>query len=294
MVTLDVPTNEDAYPMLFRRDPEWLYGEGIASSRAGIASLLRTFDALRFVKKIRRVKAGVFAYCDEGDDMRYSGGLLRQAARYANQVIVLNTGYLGGKVIDQHRGIRKYRLVVEGDPLRSGHRRAQDALSWFLQKAAGLKNLSKPAYKLSVSVEDVRSERYSKLLPHKVHATICVSYLDSKKADLAEHQIRAMFSHSVKEIKVLMERLVDRPPLNRTGASQPLIKKIETLCEDWNLPFGTESSLLPTPAGEIPTDTPVLAGFAPPGRDIYTPNEAVHRGEFLQRTLLLSLLLIKG
>ncbi|MBW2100943.1 MAG: D-alanine--D-alanine ligase, partial [Deltaproteobacteria bacterium] len=184
--------------------------------------------------------------------------------------------------------------VVEGDPLRSGHRRAQDALSWFLQKAAGLKNLSKPAYKLSVSVEDVRSERYSKLLPHKVHATICVSYLDSKKADLAEHQIRAMFSHSVKEIKVLMERLVDRPPLNRTGASQPLIKKIETLCEDWNLPFGTESSLLPTPAGEIPTDTPVLAGFAPPGRDIYTPNEAVHRGEFLQRTLLLSLLLIKG
>jgi D-alanine-D-alanine ligase len=294
VVTLDVPTNEDAYPMRFRRDPEWLYGEGIASSRAGIASLLCTFDALRFVKKIRSVKAGVFAYCDEGEDMRYSSGVLRQAARYASQVIVINTGYLGGKIIDQHRGVRKYSLVVEGDPLRSGHRRGEDALSWFLQKAAGLKNLSKPAHKLSVSVEDVHSERYSKLLPHKVHVTLCISYLDSKKADLAENQIKAIFSHHVNEIKVIMERLVDRPPLNRTGASQPLKKKLKSLCEDWNLPFGTESSLLPSPAGEIPTGTPVLAGFASPGRDIYTPNEAVHRGEFLQRTLLLSLLLTEG
>jgi D-alanine-D-alanine ligase len=289
---MDSPVEAGRFPIPFRGEPEWLHGEAVASSRAGIVCTLSAMGALRSIRRLKSARLGVFAYTDEGRGMRYSARMMTRAAAQAGEVIVMNPGAREGRVMTQRRGMRKYSLVVQGDPLRIGARGGkEDVLSWFLLKASSISALGRPAKKLTVSVQQLRTERYSVLMPHRIRATIGLTFLDPRHADKAEARLREIVKPDHKHLQVRVEMLEERPPLARKGLDNPLVARLESLAAEWKLPFGTDSSLLPSAAGCVPQGTPVICGFGPPGRDLYTPSEAVHRGELLQRSLLLALLL---
>ncbi|KUO59907.1 MAG: D-alanine--D-alanine ligase [Gracilibacter sp. BRH_c7a] len=294
VIPLDIPGNRIGFPIPFRTEQQWLYGEGIASSRGGLVTLLSALSALNSIKLLSKKKIAILFYSDEGRGMRYSSPTLRQAAKKAKQVIVLQPGFEGGKIVDQRRGSKKYSVILEGDPLRAGSRSNQiDVLTYFLQKTEKLKEISLPDQRLTVAIHDVHSERYSVLLPHRVQATIYVTFLDEKMARDAEEKIKEIFKQNARGIQSYVEKLVERPPLQRKK-NNPLIKRLSLLCEEWKIPFGIESSLLASAAGEIPPSIPVICGFGPASKGLYTPNEAIHRGELIQRSFLLAMLLLEG
>ncbi|SHE88057.1 M20/M25/M40 family metallo-hydrolase [Alkalibacter saccharofermentans] len=297
VVTIDVPhEGKGGYPIPFRREPEWLYGEGIASSRAGIACVIQALSALKIAGKIEDKKLGVFIYSDEGRGMRYSSHMLRLASAKAKEVIIMQPGFLNGKVVDQHRGSRKYSILVEGPFQRTGaHTTTPDAMSWFLAKSEIIRNISRPKEMINMAVQEVHSERYSILLPHRVRATVYLSFLDKDLAQQAEDALYSMFENpSEDEISVYIQKLEERPPLNKSERTSQMTEKLRIISEEWKLPFGTESGLLPTAGGEVPESTDLICGFGPASRDMFTPNECIHRGELLQRALLLTMYLLDG
>ena len=291
VLPIDIPIERGIYPVPFRRDPEWLFGEGIGSSRAGIVTAIYTLMALKSVKKLKDRQIGIFAYTDEGRGMRYSNHYLQQAAQRYDEVLVMTPGFYPGKVVDQRRGSRKYRIVIEGNSLRVGSKMKMDVMTWFMNRYEQIAALDNLEEKLSVALLDVQSERYSVLLSHRLHATICITYLNKKHADKVEKTIKEIFIAEEKEIRSNLETLEERPPLNKQKSGKKILNKIKSISEDWKLPYGVESSLLSSAAGEIPGNVPVLCGLAPASKDLYTPYEAIHRGELLQRLLLLTLYL---
>ncbi len=295
VVALDVPRVTGGYPQKFRREPEWLYGEGIALSRAGIVCMLSAFEALRSVKKLKSTRLGVFAYADEGDEMRQSRHVLKDLARKARQVIVLRPGNRVGKAITQRRGIRKLNVIVEGKALRIGHRGSEvEALTWFIKKAGDVPGLSRPGQKVTVSVQDIYTDRFGALLPHRIFASVSITYLNPKHADQAENSLRKLLTARARGVRIRLETVSDRPPLLRKEKNEDLISRLKKICGEWKLPFDKDASLLPSAAGEVPPDIPVVCGLGAASRDMFTPFEAVHRGELLQRTLLLALFLAEG
>ncbi len=296
VASIDIPREGGGgYPIPFRRNPEWLFGEGIASSRAGIACILQALNALQSVNRLKDTRLGIFICADEGRGMRYSSKYLRRVASQSSQVIVLHPGFRSGKVVDQRRGSRKFSILVEGGCQRIGsHWSNGDLMSWFLKRAEKIGSLSHPQERMTVAVQDIHSERYSMLLPHRIRAIVYVTFLNSELADQAENVLTELFDpgqEDLDEFMVHVEKLEERPPLNRSDMSNQLISKLRTLSEDWGLPFGVEAGLLPSAAGEVSTDIPVVCGLGPASRDMYTPHESIHRSELLQKTLLLTLLL---
>ena len=77
---LDVPVEHEFPAQTFRRDPEWLYGEGIGSSRAPLVMLEYALRALRSLRRLQHLPLGVLYYADEGQDARYSADEIRAAA----------------------------------------------------------------------------------------------------------------------------------------------------------------------------------------------------------------------
>ncbi|MTI95061.1 MAG: M20/M25/M40 family metallo-hydrolase [Firmicutes bacterium] len=296
VLCIDVPREINSLQVPFRREPEWLYGEGVASSRAGLTGVLFALKTLLSTDSLHEKPVGVFVYTDEGRGMRYSSSLLQQAACQAARVIVFQPGFQGGKIVDQRRGLRKFSILVEGASRRIGYRRgAEDIMSWFLKRATELGTLSQPNQQLSLAVQDVQSERYSVLLPHRIRTTVYITYLCSELADAAEAEIRRLFTSPADELSetvCYVEKLEERPALNRSLVNQDLLSLLKRISFEWKLPFGTESGLLPSAAGVIPPEVPVVCGFGPASRDLFTPDECVHRGELLQRTLLLTLALL--
>ncbi len=290
---LDVPLEPEVNTPAFRREPEWLCGEGIGSSRAPLVSMLFVLRALRRARLLTSTPLGVLYYADEGRDCRYSEPWIQKAAARAKNVLVLRPGNEGNFVVTARRGQRRYRLRVEGQPLRLGKStRKPDVLSFVFDKLKQCTNLSSRKDRIAVATLDLSTTHMPMLLPHLLTATILVSYPEEKIGEMLEQQIREILKH--KGLRVQLELISARPPMKERRANARLLKALEDVASDWEIPLRRESSVWPSVAGLIPSSTGALCGVGPVARNIYTPDEAVDRISLLQRTLLVAEFLAGG
>jgi D-alanine-D-alanine ligase len=284
---LDVPMDTNAAAPAFRRDPEWLYGEGIGASRAPLVSMQFALRALKHARRLRKNPLGVLVYADEGRDCRYSSDIIAAAASQAQNVLVLRPGNLGDQVVTGRRGQRRYQLTVEGKPQRLGKTTAQsEVLRGLYGKLEACAKLGVRKDRTAVSAIEINSTHLPMLLPHRVAVTLLVSYPDEAIGDRIEVEIRALLKD--KRIKNGLELISNRPPMKDRRANQRLLKQLSGIANEWEIPLTRESSVWPSVAGLASGSTRAACGIGPIARDLYTPDEAVQRTSLIQRTLLLS------
>ncbi|MDH3892357.1 MAG: ATP-grasp domain-containing protein [candidate division Zixibacteria bacterium] len=284
---LDVPTPLSAPAVMFRRDPEWLYGEGIASSRAPLVCMQFALRALRSIRRLQNVPMALLYYTDEGRDYRYSHKIVENAVARAAKVLVLRPGNLESSVVTQRRGRRKYRFTVVGEPRRLGKvYRKRGVLRWTTFCLDEFAKLTSKESRVAVATGDLGTESYPESLPHRTTSTILVSFLDITKADAVETQMREIIK--TKEFQCSLELLSDRPAMKRTKRNRQLFSELQAVADEWEIPLERESSLSPSVAGLVPSSKAVVCGLGPVARDVDTPQEAVLRLSLMQRTLLLA------
>ncbi len=283
----DVPLDSSVPSQIFRRDPEWLCGEGIGVSRAPLVMLQFVLRGLRHNRLLHRLPIGVLYYLDEGRDCRYSAEIIREAASRAGRVFVLRPGSEPHNIRIQRRGQRKYNLTAESRPVRVGKiSKNVEVLPWFAQTYARLAGLSSKKDRVTVSIVDVRTESFRMFSPHRLSATIIMSYLDQKTADEREEKLRGMLR--AREPRLSLEKVSDRPPMKERRTNLRLARQLADTAATWDIPLEQESSLLPSVGGLVPYRVPVVCGVGPVARDLYTPREAVNRVSLIQRALLLT------
>lgn len=286
---LDVPLPEEAPGQAFRRDPEFLFGEGIGSSRAPMVMVEYAMRALKAQKLLHLLPLGVMAYSDEGQESRYSEHLISAASKKAGRVLVLRPGLAGGKAISQRRGQVKYKLEAEGKPIKLGQTsKNPDAFLWLASKITALSELNSRKKRSAVSVVHVRSQSFPTRLPHRITATVLVSYYDLKVLENNKKTIRKILDGPPKGFKWELEEISNRPPMKERKSNRGLAEGIKDVANEWEIPFSTASSLLPSVAGLVPEITPVLCGLGPVVEDLYTPNERIYRISLIQQILLLT------
>lgn len=291
---VDTPTSDEAHMQPFRKDPEYLYGEGIGSSRAPLTILEYSLRALRMLKLLRNMPLGVLVYGDEGMDNQFSERTIRKMVQKASRVIVLRPGNPDGSVIHQRRGLACYQLNVEGERTKLGQsRKSTQPLLWLSDKLSALAQLSSRKKRLAVSVTDLVSDNYPMLLPHRVNAKIIVNYYDSKILSAALKEIQEVLKMSKNGMKWSMEKIFDRPPMKDRKVNVKLYKELGDVAGEWEIPITKTSSLWPSVAGLVPSPIPVLCGLGPIAEGLYTPQENIQRISLIQRMLLLTQYLIK-
>jgi len=289
---IDVPLGQEAPVQEFRRDPEWLHGEGIGLSRAPLTTLEFALKALKSLRKLRRIPLGVLYYADEGRDAIQSEEIIRAAATEASRVLILRPGNVENKLITQRRGQRKYRLRVEGIPARLGKaRKKPDVMHWTYGKLAELSSLSSQKDRIAVAAIDVKAVSFPMLLPHILTVTLLATYGDEQLADELESRMRQVLGTNGNSWE--LEMISDRPPMKKSPANRKLVKELEEIANRWEIPFEQESSLWPSVAGLVPASVGVVCGVGPVAINLCTPQEAAQRISLLQRTLLIAEFLIQ-
>ncbi|MHC5065080.1 MAG: ATP-grasp domain-containing protein [Planctomycetota bacterium] len=291
---LDVPLPiEDAMPA-FRRDPEWLHGEGIGSSRAPLVMMEFALAALRRIRKLKSAKIGVLYYSDEGLDCVGSTKLISAAIQRAKRVLVLRPGNPGDNVIHQRRGLRRYRLHAQGEPRRLGQgSRRKTLMTWLSRKLDECTALTDRKHRVAVAVGKVSTRAWPLLLPHETHVTLLVGFPDTAKADDVESKLREILSQDKDGVRWKLNLVAHRPAMPDRKLNKALRAEMKSIANDWEIPFEHESSLLPSVAGLVPEGVAVACGIGPASIDPYTAQEAVQRISLVQRTLLLAAYLEK-
>lgn len=286
----DVPIDVEYSAPPFRRDPEWLYGEGVAS-RSCLVSMEYALRSLRSLRRLRKIPLGVVLYGDEGLDARASAENIRAAARRAKQVLVLRPGSVEEEVIVQRRGQRRYRLTVDGDAVRVGRAsRKPDTLRWTFQKLESCAQLSAERARVTVSATDLRTERLPMRTPHRVRAVLVLTFPDEGAASEVEEKIRAVLGK--KGYRWSLELLADRPAMPERRSGLRLARAYEAVAAQWEIPIEKGTSSWPSVAGLVPAKTACLCGVGPVARNLRMPEEAVQRISLVQRTLLLAQFLL--
>ena len=288
---LDVPVIDGGVQQGYRRDPEWLYGEGVGRSRASLVMLEYALRALRSTRTLRRVPLGVLLYSDEGRDAARSRAIIQRAAARAEHVLVCRPGTVGHGIVTQRRGSRRYDLIIEGERLGPGQvGRRRPVVRWACEKVEAIGQLSAPRRRLSIAVVDMRTERHAMFMPHRVEVSLMMSYLNPTHADETEAAMRKALGRGGP--KWSLTRLTDRPPMVDRPANQPLVDALEAAATKWDIGVERETSAWPSVAGLVAEGTAVVCGVSPAMQDGGTPDEAVQRISLVQRTLLLTEYLI--
>lgn len=283
---LDVPVNPQLGMEHFHRDPEWLYGEGVGSSRASLAMLEMALRALKHVRKLSRTPLGVAIYADEGRDCEESADLLRRAFAEAGRVLVLNPGNAGDRIVTSRRGQRRYRLRAEGKALRLGQAgRSAEVMRVLYRKLDELTALTDRKTRVAVSVSDIATDAFPMRLPHRVRIGLQVSYPDQAQAEALDRALRGILHGGGVHWDLVL--VSDRPPMPERKINAALIARLQEIAAEWEIPLETDSSLWPSVAGLAPESVPVVCGLGPVASDLYTSDEAVSRISLVQRTLLL-------
>ena len=289
---MDVPLELETPSQNFRREPEWLYGEGIGTSRAPLVTLLYTLRSLRHQRWLQKLPIGVLYYLDEGRDARFSSEIIKKAAAKAKRVFILRPGNSLNQIIIQRRGQRKYQLIFEGTAKRLGKpNNHQEILLWVTQKLQEIAKFTNLKEKVAISATEVKTFAFPMLLPHRITVDLLLSYLDSKKADEIEEKIRGLIGGS--KFKIGFEIISDRSPMSRHKTNLRLAKSLADIAEEWDIPMPHESSIWPSVAGLVPARIPVACGIGPAARDLYTPQESINRTSLVQRMLVIAQFLAK-
>ena len=289
---VDVPVNQPVPSQMFRKEPEWLFGEGIGSSRAPLVMLEFALRALRSARRLKRSRLGVLLYMDEGRDARYSAKLIQQAAGRAARVLILRPGNVGDFVVAQRRGQRRFRFRVVGEPRRPGRAsKKPEVLRWAWSRLEELAQLSDRKARVSVSTLELRTETLPMLLPHRVNATILLTYPDATVADELDRKMRETLPRNGPRWE--LEEISDRPSMKERRSTLELVRSLDEVARQWEIPLKRESSVWPSVAGLVPPKIPCLCGVGPVAQDLGTPQESVQRISLIQRTLLLAQFLLK-
>ena len=123
-------------------------------------------------------------------------------------------------------------------------------------------------------------------LPHRVTATILVTYPMPAVADEVEQRMRSKLDKRGPRWE--LKATSDRPPMKERRSTLQLAKNLAKVAEQWEIPLKRESSTWPSVAGLVPAKTACLCGVGPVARELGTPHEAVLRISLVQRTLLLA------
>lgn len=284
---MDVPVSPYLGLEQFRCDPEWLFGEGVGSSRAPLVQLEYVLRALKHVRKFRSSRLGVVCYADEGRDCEESAEMITRAAEKVDRVLVLNSGNPGDRIVTSRRGQRNYRLTVEGKSLKLGQGgRVREVMRVLYRKLDQVSELSSRKNRVGVAAVDIRTEAFPQRIPHRARVTLQVSYPTQEKMQGLEGAMKQILKGE--GLRWDLALASDRPPMVEQRGNGMMTDELITLAGDWDIPLSTETSLWPSSAGLVFPPVPVLCGLGPVARDLYTAREAVSRMSLVQRTLLMA------
>jgi D-alanine-D-alanine ligase len=285
---VDVPLIDQPFQQAFYKEAEWIYGEGVATTKGPLAIMEFALNALKHARALSRIKLGVVLYNDEGLSCRYSAGMLRQIFARAGCVLVLRPTTTGASILTDHRGQRIYRFTSEGNPFRIEKSVAQnDLLLCALDSLQSFSRMSLPAKRLSIAPVRISSTALPMHSPHRIEADVIMTYANTSLANEKEQEMLAGLPDK-RHFKCELKRITERPPLPRRSINLKLAGEIIQMAGKRDITLSHQSSAWPAVAGLVPASVPVVSGMGPYGRNLCMPNESIERLSLVQRALILA------
>jgi glutamate carboxypeptidase len=278
--------------MPFYASGDKLFGPGVLDMKAGLVMAVASIKALRQLNLRPQKKICLFLNSAEEIGSKDAYEIIQKLAKTSSYCLCLEPAIPGGALKMKRKGRLVAQIHTKGKSAHAGSPEeginAIDELIWQLSQIKKLHNQQR-----TVNIGLISGGEKPNIVPDSASATLDFRYW--KKAD--QDKILAKLKNLVPrspDAKVGYSRISDTPPMEKTPASDKLLEDVRAIAESMGITLedgqtggGSDASIA---AG---TGLPVIDGLGPDGRGIHAEEEHILISSFLQRTALLTELLIK-
>lgn len=283
-------TNQDFVP--FYRVGSKLYGSGIAESKGGLVVMLSALQALRFARKLRKIKCGVLLISDDSVGGRFSKKLVRDTARSSRYILDLKWGLDGGAVATSCSGITKYHIDMLH--IRGPNETNKDVIPDMCKKVVDWKRISSAHDDARIMISSFKAHTSFGKSPEYGNLTLTSRYIteaQGKKFDSELRKIAKKKDRSKLDIHIATQ--VKRNTVEATRRTRDFYDVIGSIARQSDIKVSAEHRYASSSLGDVLDDKPMIGSMGPIGKDYRTPNEHILRDSITDRALLLALTLDK-
>ena len=275
----------------FREQGGRLYGSGVAESKGGLAVMLAALHALRFTRRLRRVRCGVLLTTDDALCGRFSKKIVTDLAAQSKYVVGLKHGDPNGGVVTSCAGRADF-LVELSNTKSSENGEAPDVIKLLCQKLSAWDKLVSPEAGVFLKPTQLEGRTLYGLAPDFATTSLFVRFQDDGQSEALEKQIRDIGRRNLPtRCQIRIRKTVSRPALEEREPITKFYDKVQGIARRLEVKVTPVSRSTSSDISYAPDHIPALEGLGPIGGGTRTPGEYILRDSLIDRAAVLAMVI---
>ena len=282
--------NQDFTP--FYKIGNKLYGSGIAESKGGLVTMIAAIKALRFARKLKKLKCGILLVSDDSLGGRFSKQLVYDTAKISKNIVELKSGLSNNGISISCSGITKYHIDLTH--IRRPDETIKDVIPDMCKKVVAWKKISEDRDDARITISEFRSSTSFGRSPEHGQLSLESRYSTPALGQRFDSELRRIAKKKDKtKLDIHISKLATREPVEKSEKISQLYEIIERIGKNSDIKVHSTHRYATSSLCNVLQDLPMVGSMGPVGGDYRTPNEHVFQDSLIDRGVLLALVLNK-
>lgn len=273
--------------VMYREERGRIFGSGVAECKGGLAVMLEALQALRYTRRIKKIRIGILLTTDDSLGGRYSHKHVTDLARRSSYVVGLKYGDVNGGVVTSSSGEMRFNFELTNSKVGE---EVQDVIKTACEKVVAWQKLTNKEQNLLVKPLLLEARTLAGYSPDYATGALQVEFKDIAQGEAVEKKFRQIGERE-KRIQVRMKRSAHRPPMAESDLNQQFFGYISGIAKRLEIKVAPAHRSTPSDICHVPATVPALGGLGPIGADVRSPREYVVRDSLVDRAALLAMLI---
>jgi D-alanine-D-alanine ligase len=278
----------------FREERGRYFGSGVAESKGGLAIMLTALQALRFARRLKKVRCGILLITDDTLGGRYSQKIVSEISFKSKYVVGLKYGGRAGGIVTSCGGRTDYTIEMSNikDSDMAGTTNIITAIS---QKIVGWQKLSSSETGIIVNPTFLEARTLYGLAPDYAKVSLDTHFKLIEQGDYLDNEIRKFARRGFdSKLQIRIKKGVHRPPHIETEITHQFFERVQKMATLLETKVASIHRTASSAVCYVPENIPVLEGLGPAGGNSRSPNEYILRDSLIDRATLLALIIMES
>ncbi|MCF8224995.1 MAG: ATP-grasp domain-containing protein [Bacteroidales bacterium] len=279
----------------FHRDEQYIEGTGIWENKGGISVVISALQALRFIRKLRKLRIGILLTTDSSIDGKFSKSIIQQKSEQANVILAVSGSTKDGGIVLSRSGSARYWLETKLMKKEFAENISITAAN-FNRMIAGITDITRDDNENLIAPFEINfSSNIFKEIAYG-SAGISVRYNSTEAMEQIEGKIKKIINQYKrnKVYHIHFEGGLKRPAMYRSEVSDNLYNKILSIAKSIDVRVAKIHRWSSADICHINREMPKIDGLGPIGEFLPSNNERILRHSLVDRALMFALILLRN
>ncbi|MDH3617243.1 MAG: M20/M25/M40 family metallo-hydrolase [Nitrosopumilus sp.] len=277
----------------YYEDNEKIHGSGIAESKGGLIVMLGALHALRFAKRLKKIKCAVLLTTDDSLGGKFSKDYVNRYSKKSKFIMGLKSASKDGGIITTCYGRNDYQIRFTTNVSSADIHGIIPVLG---KKISAIEKLAKDEKDYSVRTTSVLAEGSHGHTPNFATLSLICSFKNALLGSTLDSKIRNVMKKresNAPKLEVAINQIHTRPPVEEEESDTAFYEMIEDLAKKHDVKIKRHEQIMSSDICNVPPALPALDGFGPKGHNYRSTKEYIIHDSIVERAALLTSIIYK-